>query len=87
MAVNQQPQLLECGHVGRFSGGCQYEAHGIRLCQDCVITCDRCGRTLCQQHQRWTTWTEETRVFCPDHILSFYLQRFLARFFWGGDTR
>lgn len=82
MAVGQQ--LLDCGHVGQFGGVCQYEGHGIRLCRNCLITCDRCGRCLCPRHQRWTEWVAETRVFCPDHLLPYYARRALARFLPGG---
>ena len=84
MATNQGGRLMDCGHVGRFAGVCQYEGHGVRLCQDCLVTCDRCGRCLCRGHQRWTTWVEETRVFCPDHVVPYYLQRVLFRFLPGG---
>lgn len=84
MAIQQQPQLLDCGHVDVAAGVCQYNGHAISLCRDCLITCDRCGRCLCQRHQRWTEWIDQTRIFCPDHITSYYLQYYLRRFLWGG---
>lgn len=87
MAMTQRLELLDCGHVGRFAGVCQHDGHGIRLCRDCLITCDYCGRTLCQQHQRWTEWSAATRVFCPDHVLLFYLRRFLKALVYGGGGR
>lgn len=76
-------QLLDCGHVGRFAGVCQYHGCATRLCPDCVATCETCGRVLCRGHQVWLA--DGQRVFCPGDTRG-YIGSQLVRHLFGTDS-
>lgn len=59
------PQLRDCGHVGHYTGVCQYEGCAKQLCATCIRSCETCGIVLCPAHQDWVDG--QRRVLCPDH--------------------
>jgi hypothetical protein len=69
-------QLRDCGHVGPFTGVCQYDGCAKQLCSNCIQACETCGTILCPAHQVWLD--ERRRVFCPDHSTKYLLLK-LAR--------
>lgn len=67
------PVLLDCGHVDVFTGVCQFEGCGTRLCPACVTTCEVCGRVLCRSHQ--VRVAAGARVFCPADLGAYLLEQ------------
>ena len=77
MMAPDRPPLLDCGHVGEFTGICQYNRCGKRLCPDCTGVCEACGIVLCRHHQVWLD--RQRRVFCPDDSRRYLKRKVVLR--------
>lgn len=79
-----QPQLLECGHVGVFTGVCQFQGCATRLCDRCISNCVSCGRVVCPRH---TIVLADTETYCPADVRRQLLRNLALRILTGGSDR
>ncbi len=66
-------RLRDCGHVGYYTGVCQYKGCAYSLCMTCNWSCEACGRTLCPFHQDWI----DGCVLCPEDAKTYRIRRLL----------
>lgn len=69
-------RLLDCAHVSKIAGICQYEGCAHQICSECTATCDSCKLLLCPCHQVEPDGQDD--VFCPTHISRYALKRLLT---------
>lgn len=80
--MSANAQLLDCAHVGAVRAVCQYEGCAKTLCDQCHVNCDRCGQTLCREHQMWRE--DRHRVFCPRDSRNYTMRKLARRLLAAG---